>query len=93
MAALVKARQNDEVNKQFEAYQDIIYGVFKDIDLVHNAYLRLTNEYDPSLDFMWQFSELYRKLKRIKRIDGQKAAATWVELNDKTVEGEIYGMD
>lgn len=80
MAAIKKAKPNEDLNKQFEKYQKIIYDVFKDVELVHNVYLRLTIEYNPNNDFMQQFTDLYRKLKRIKLIDYQKQAATWVEL-------------
>ena len=89
MAAIKKAKENNTVNEQFEKYQRIIYGVFKDVELVHNTYLRLTAEYDENQDFMWQFAAMYKKLRRIKMIDMQKAAATWIPILENQVDNGV----
>lgn len=92
MSVIKHSKQNDVVKAQFENYMDIIYGVCKDVELVTETYMRLTNEYTEKQDFMAQFMALYRKLKRIKLIDAQKAAATWIPLLEAQINGQD-GMD
>ena len=90
MAAIKKSKQNNALNEQFEQYKDIIYGVYRDVELVHNVYLRMTVEYDERQDFMQQFAKLYKKLKRIKMIDMQKAASTWIPLLENQVDNNNF---
>lgn len=94
MALIKKAKKNDVVKALFEQYMEIIYGVCKDVELVTETYMRLTNEYVDTQDFMTQFMAMYRKLKRIKLIDAQKAAATWIPILEAQINGEDgYGLD
>lgn len=86
MALIKKAKRNDVVKALFEKYMVIIYGVYRDRELVTETYMRLTNEYNENQDFMQQFHALYRKLKLIKLIDNQKAAATWIPLLEAQIK-------
>lgn len=95
MAVIKKAKKNDVVKALFEKYMVIIYGVYRDRELVTETYMRLTNEYNENQDFMQQFHALYRKLKLIKLIDNQKAAATYIPLLEAQIEKdkEKDGLD
>ena len=93
MAAIKKAKKNEMVNKYFEAYKDIIFGICKDVELVNETYMRLTNEYDPNIEFMEQYMKLYRKLKYIKLLDQRNATKLWIPILENQINGDKDGMD
>jgi hypothetical protein len=81
------------LNAEFEKYKEIIYGVCKDVEVVTETYMRLTNEYIEEQDFMQQWMRMYKKLKLIKLIDNQRAAATWLPLVEAQLREEKDGLD
>ena len=91
-ASLKKAKENEELNRQFMAYKKIILDVCHDWEMVNNTYIRLTYDYNPKVDFMDQFMGLYRKLKAIDRIDKRNEEITWVELLENQIDNSD-GMD
>jgi hypothetical protein len=93
MALIHKAKENQPLNDAFEKYMDIIYGVCKDVEVVTETYMRLTNEYDEDIDFMQQWMRMYKKLKLIKLIDNQRAAATWVPLVEAQIKEEKDSLE
>ena len=90
MSVIKKARPNTDVKAMFEQYQGIIYGVCKDVELITETYMRLTAEYNENQEFMQQFMAMYKKLKRIKMVDMQKAAATWIPLLENQVDNNNF---
>lgn len=89
MSVIKKSMENTDVNAMFEKYRGIIYGVCKDVEVVTETYMRLTTEYNENQEFMQQFMAVYKKLRRIKMIDMQKAASTWIPILENQIDNGV----